>query len=392
VVPEKLRPNEVRSNVGVRNPYSLAEAILLKRGVIEAPIPWRKLPAETAKAYLFKAFHVTYNQLFDPGLMRGKAPLYRGMPGPAGKEKTGGGPCVCTPSDWIDDEDRWKFPPAPPPAPSPSCGSGPFGCDIMQGCVADCYFIASLAAVAWTLPASLTGKAVKNPTPPPPILHNYKFMDSATGATLSANLERNLPVDQFRNLVYAKPTNNRCVWPSLYEKAYAVVMRQQNPGKPNICVLDFGNAATALQEIVRKAVGTTFTTDPTWFTTIKGGCDPATGRATKPMVTWTYPGGTATPNHDEYTDDLIVANHSYTILGTCQVDGSDCIVLRNPYGISFADPVKPGIAEWDCVNGKPRTPLSTSTPNNPPVHPADGNFAMEKGAFARYFEAFCYTQ
>jgi len=66
---------DVRSNVGVRNPFPLAEAILLERKVIKSPIQWSELSAEEARHLLEKAFDIPYEQLFDQD-PEYRSPLY----------------------------------------------------------------------------------------------------------------------------------------------------------------------------------------------------------------------------------------------------------------------------------------------------------------------------
>jgi hypothetical protein len=72
---EESEVPDVRSDVGVRNPFPLAEAILLEREVIKSPIRWSELSAEEARDLLEKAFDMPYSQLFDPD-PEYQSPLY----------------------------------------------------------------------------------------------------------------------------------------------------------------------------------------------------------------------------------------------------------------------------------------------------------------------------
>ena len=392
---EKPRKMHVRSNVGVRNPFPLAEAILLKKGIIKTPFSWTKISAETARSYLYKAFHLNYSRLFDPD-PEFKSPLYKGLhredrgsSGEAGKadpssgsgkeflssRRSGANPCTGNVNSWVALA-SWKYPPAPPPAPSISCGGGPFGVDTLQGCAADCYFIAALSSVAWTDSTLLSGK----PDTSNPPRHKYKFVTASDGSVTGLKVARPLGVDLNNNLVFARPTNNICVWPSLYEKAYAIFQKVQPPDAPDITWLNFGNPVTTLFEITGLPVDAQFVRsfDPKSlfdFINARSGGTETGGRTQYPLVAWTYYDSTGTPGGDAYTDDLLVANHSYSVLGTVVIDGTPCVVLRNPFGFSIAQP-KPGI--HDC---------STWTY---PISVSQGNFAMEMDAFTCSFEGIGY--
>ncbi len=390
----KPGPANLRSDIGVRNPYALAEVILRKNGTIKDPIEWRKLKEADAKSYLYKAFKLNYSQLFDP---KYGSPIFRGPrevareSAPSGKEflfpqNTEASPCTAVVSSWTT-LPGWNWP-APPPCSTP----GQYGIDTMQGCAPDCYFIAALSSIAWTCPVNLTG--IPDTSTPP--LQKYKFVNATTGAVSGLKVARPLAVDVNGNLVFARPTDNVSVWSGLYEKAYAIFKGIQPASAPDITQLNQGNPTTTLFEILGKTINTQIIqgADPVaLFNAINAMCGgSSTGSQTgSPMVAWTYPNSTLTPDGDQYTDDLIVANHSYSILGTGIVDNLPCVVLRNPFGFSLGNPAEAGIAAWNCSPWSPASDLSTSTPGSPAVNPSNGNFAMDMDAFIRFFQGFGYT-
>jgi hypothetical protein len=264
----------------------------------------------------------------------------------------------------------------------------------MQGCVADCYFAAALAAVGWVYPQKLTG--TKDPSDP----DNYRIYTfyKAANQPISPPLRiaKPLPVNVAGQLVGAKPTTGTNVWISMYEKAYAV-FKGEPANAPNITKLDSGNAVFALTEVMGansdgKVLKTDYYTASTnsfnlskLFTDInaKCGASPGTGGKTRvPMVAFTYKNSTLTPFGDAYDDDTIVANHAYTILGTMGTAAAwgNSVVLRNPFGIGKPGQPKTGI--HDC---KPSWSGTQS------YKIAENNFAMEMDTFARYFEAYGYT-
>ncbi|MDD1664344.1 MAG: C2 family cysteine protease [Methanomicrobiales archaeon] len=383
---EKKRNDLLRTDIGMRSPFALAGARL------KTQIPWRELSTEAAKGYLYKAFHIEYSRLFDPDI-KYRSPLYpregrEVLKAGSGKEyllrrRTGATPCTASVARWATLD--WTYPAPPPPASSTSPG-GPYGIDVMQGCAADCYFVAALSSVAWTSPTLLQGK----PDTSSPPRHKYKFY--APAATSNLKVGRSIAVDAGDGIVFAHPMDGDSVWPSVYEKAYAVFRKIQPVETPDITQLNTGNPATTLFEITGLPIDARFVREFSperlfEFISTKCGGAGVAGRTLCPLVTWTYHDSTCTPRGDRYEDDLIPADHSFSILGTGYVDDRPCIVLRNPFGISVADPVKEGIAEWDWASWTPSSHLSPAPPGDPPVRPRDGNFAMEVEAFTRYFEA-----
>jgi hypothetical protein len=384
MIPEKNREVRVRSNVGVRNPFPLAQAILLREEQIEGDhIDWTEIRVERAKEYLYRAFKVRYEDLFDPGTRKARSPLYRGMPGVEGKKnpgtrqgkeflfpvRTGAGPCQTSVINSWNTREDWRYPLPPPPPPA---SGGPYGVDTLQGASADCYFIAALSSVAWTDTTLLPGGWPDTANPP---RHKYKLY-SAPGKPVGKIVARALALDTGNNLIFAKPADNIHVWASIYEKAYAIFRGIPPLPQPDIGQLCFGNPVTCLTEITGStadALSLKNSDQAALFQFINERCGNtgSGGRTTRPMVAWTYPDSSGISSGDQYNDDLIVANHSYSILGTTLLRDVPCVVLRNPFGISIAPP-KPGIHE--CPDWLY------------PIQLSEGNFCMEMGAFIDYFE------
>jgi hypothetical protein len=275
--------------------------------------------------------------------------------------------------------DDWSYPPPPPPPPA-----GSYGPDIRQGDSLDCYFVAGLIAFAWSAAPSLSGKR----DPADNRKHLYSFRPVGNPASRSTSTEETLAVDDATlSLVFAHvaPPNGDIVWPGLYEKAYGI-FRGLDPVEPALEQLGPYNPVHALNEVINATTSSknvsTYATTVALFTDIraKGGTIPAAGgKTTKPMVAWTYYDKGHTPGGAYgYVDDLIVANHTYAILGTTKVNSADCIVLRNPYGISTGTSID-GISDcspaWGPADGF-RIP--------------DGNFAITKDVFPHYFEGFAF--
>jgi hypothetical protein len=438
---EELLNADAPSHLGVRNPYALANGILLKRKVVTCPIDWTQLEPQTAQSLLEDAFGMPYRYLFDPNAdYKLRSPLYTGMSGhgeearslnrkdlslsrkiistgsktrlmvrtelPPSKEKdsdpssedvkVGSGASWCTTgvSDWIarGAANNWVY---DKPAATIDALS------IKQGCTPDCYFVAALIAYTWTSLASLGGAVDPDPAKPGCRVYNFrnKPINDNNSTRDTKSTQELLAVDTTRNLVFARPANNFSVWPSLYEKAYALFRLRPGDDRPAIGDLSFYNPVEALWEVVgstvysRDVVFFRTSTSPVTFDTArlmtdiraKGGNIPATaagGRTTKAMVAWTYVSSTETPFGDSYTDDLIVANHAYTVLGALKLNNVDCVVLRNPYGFSSGT-TKAGVSDCTPTGG-------TWTNYVPPggFKISDGNFAMTADAFTRFFKGY----
>jgi hypothetical protein len=273
----------------------------------------------------------------------------------------------------------WVFPPPPPPPPP-----GSFGLDIRQGDSLDCYFVAALIAFAWSTAPSLHGK----PDPADTTKHKYSFRPMGNPASRSINTDRTLAVDDATSsLVFAHLAlpNGNLVWPGLYEKAYGI-FRGLDPVEPAIESLGTYNPGYALGEVINAATSSknssTYGTTAALFTELKskaGITAAAGGKTVKPMVAWTYKDKAHTPGGAyDFTDDLIVGQHTYAVLGVTKVNNADCIVLRNPYGISTGTSIggiDSCIPTWGPAGG---------------FQIPDGNFAITKDVFPNYFEGYAF--
>ena len=98
-----------------------------------------------------------------------------------------------------------------------------------------------------------------------------------------------------------------------------------------------------------------------------------------PTVAWTK---TTCPN----LSPALVADHSYSILGTFENGASRYIVLRNPWGtLQYRDPASLAQAgAYQPLNVTPRL-LSALVPQK-------GIFAIENAAFNTYFGGFGWVK
>ena len=105
--------------------------------------------------------------------------------------------------------------------------SGPSLADIQQGSIGDCYFLASLGAVALTHPQAIRDMITDNGD------GTYTVRFFIEGAAAYVTVDRMLPVDSNNVLVYsgagraatlpAALHSSNAIWPHLIEKAYAQI-------------------------------------------------------------------------------------------------------------------------------------------------------------------------
>jgi hypothetical protein len=103
-------------------------------------------------------------------------------------------------------------------------------------------------------------------------------------------------------------------------------------------------------------------------------CTLGVKKAAKPGVAYTYRNGS-------YSDDKLVANHTYSILGWHKENSKNYIVLRNPYGPTwYKDPKM-----YDDQGSLARLGWA---PAGRRLDKEDGIFGLRSDLFLTYFEAF----
>jgi len=371
---KEKKPVEERKpeNVGVSNPYALAE-VMLKRGVA-----WSRV--DDPRKLLEEALGMSYEKLFDP---KYGSPLYAGL---RYQPKTMTMERAAIPSTakgaqralvdvgattvWVDPGDYFE--------------EGAEATDPIQGGLGDCYFIAALSSVAWartyvvaqkTRATDASGNFVD-------MIEFYKL-----GKPEKVEVTELLPLNSPGNtFIYARSSDPGEIWPAVYEKAYAK-WRTNDPGdKPNYLPLAGGDPVGATAQItglIPYYYWTLALSASQIWSNVRSNC---TSRKTfNPIVAWTYPSGDASPDKVNYSDANLVANHAYSILGWQYADNQMYIVLRNPWGwkeatlnvdggswIAWDTPYYGGPGFWRVIN--------MATP--------DGIFALRVDTFKKYFAGF----
>jgi hypothetical protein len=393
----KIR-RKTRLNVGAGNPYALAARRMREY------LDWTRVKPEQKLEILEEVLRKPFEKLFDPRL---HSPIYprrlrESEIATTRKTRAAADPCC--------------------PVNVPSWGTiGTYFntntlateryTDPVQGCAGDCYLIAALSSLAW-----INIKLVK----PTKLLDGtIKFPFATAPKTFSVKQE--IPLDTNGNPIFSHAPTPIESWPGIHEKAYAAWRTASPPQTPvppdypDICSIEVGNALVALMDLTRNnyspySIFPTNCGNPSnLLDQLKALCNdwnPAntnkqTCRTILPTVAWTYFDSTHVPGNSSgaiqyYTDDMIVANHSYSVLGLYKDTTNQYVVLRNPYGPCS------GISAWnlliqgdwvikdaiyDC--GLPQAGFFEKD-RTIPFNVNTGVFALEIGQFCTLFETVGY--
>ena len=184
--------------------------------------------------------------------------------------------------------------------------------DPVQGGVGDCYFIAALASVAWSMPSTIADKTRATGHDNQAFKHQVSFFGDAGwgGVEVTDRILTNGGGPTF-----ARSSEAGEIWPAVYEKAYAkwrLGSSDDFPAIPSISGGDPSIAARALTGLQDYRNWHSSFTSPKILELIKSHC--SSGRTTTPMVAWTH-GGDSAEGRVAYTDANVVGGHAYSVLG-----------------------------------------------------------------------------
>jgi len=392
-------------NIGVINPYALAEVVL------EKPIRWDQIsnPEEVLESTL----QTPFEKLFDP---KDSSPLYAGMklekdqtmrrlegdealrtiekmpvPGTklmkSMKDNFRLGPdrlrealrSIVSPeltaegweppqTSWVDMGDFFEE------ATEPG--------DPVQGALGDCYFIAALGAVAWARPYVIAHRNRRTG------MHEEAFVDMVEfrpeGSIHPIEVSERLPVTPgVHRFKFAKSSEGGEVWPAVYEKAYAKWKTGAKHDHPEYPKIAGGDPVRACAELIggsRHYLWTRNLSDLELWREVRKHSMGA--RTVDPMVAWTYPSSSAAPDKDvDYGKFRLVANHAYTVLGWAFQQNNRYLVLRNPWGTHIPTQDVLG-GDWYAHDVSYWRPVKL---NN------RGFFALKADTFKKYFAGLGYA-
>jgi hypothetical protein len=386
-------------NVGVINPYALAEVILRHK------IDWTQVDS---KKVLADALGMPYEQLFDPKFA---SPLYAGLKLNAQTLEMervevsglGGIPVVGAPkpagpdgivTDADGDPEELGIPHA---GLAVSAGAvwmkagqffvdGANVTDPVQGAFGDCYFIAALASVAWARTYDIAHRSRSTSSAAGQYVDMVPFYDYSSNLArveVSELLPLNPPANGF---IYARSSTSGEVWPAIYEKAYAKWRTNDSGDMPNYGPIAGGDpvgAAAQLTGLKRYYYWTSsMTADEIWQ---QVRANSLSCKTFNPMVAWTYSSGDASPDKVNYDNAHLAANHAYSVLGWDYRNNQKYLILRNPWGTYEAVVGVLGgqWSAWDApYYGGPGwwRPFTLAT--------VDGVFGIRADVFKQYFAGF----
>lgn len=225
--------------------------------------------------------------------------------------------------------------------------------DVQQGAIGDCYFCAGLSSVAKARPEVLKDGITDNGDG----TYDVRLYD-ARGRARTVTVDDELYRKKNAGPRYARGTDQKELWPALYEKAYAQMKGSYE------AIGNGGQARSAMQTITGKPSdrvhNQSLSADALWGR-VKGAVD-----GQRPIAADTY--GSA----KKYTKSGLVDGHAYSVLGT-QTDGGDrYVVLRNPW------------ASTEYANGAYGTDVDVDGDGK--MDGNDGVFRMKLEDFQRLFE------
>lgn len=367
--------NEIPENVGVINPYALAEIILKKK------VNWN---LSNSQKLLEKTLGMQYDQLFDPkfgsllyaglklnketlSMERSEIPL---SASPAHKALIE----VEATTTWADPGDFFE--------------EATEITDPIQGGLGDCYFIAALSSVAWARTYVIAQRTRATGTAQQQLVDMVEFFKNGVSQKIEVN--ELLPLTSPGNVfIYARSSEIGEIWPAIYEKAYVKFRTAQDPtSKPNhsniyglIAGGDPVGSCVSLTGLTPYYYGNSALTEDAIWQKVRENC--VSMKTFNPMVTWTY---ASSPSPDiNYANAHMAANHAYSILGWQFVNNQKYIILRNPWGnyeavlnidnstwTAWDAPYYGGTGWWRPI------PMATN----------DGIFALRVDTFKKYFAGF----
>ncbi len=186
--------------------------------------------------------------------------------------------------------------------------------DPVQGQVGDCYFIAAMSSVAWSKPFTIADRTRATATAQDAFTHQVSFFGNGGWSSVEVT-DRVLVASGGSTSYYAHSLEAGEIWPAVYEKAFAKWRFGTNDDFPNIPNLAWGDTVAACVSLTGGHGyynGHSSMTDAQLLTLVKS--HSAGGRTTTPMVAWTYGGGSDQAKRAA-TEAGIVASHAYSVLG-----------------------------------------------------------------------------
>lgn len=249
--------------------------------------------------------------------------------------------------------------------------------DPVQGAVANCYYIAALAAVAWSTPFRISHLTRATGQGQQQFTNLIRFYKPDSNGQLDKEIEvtDTVPVNSTTgNFIYCRSSEAGEIWPSVYEKAFAKFKTGTTTDHPDITATGWGDCVLATAQLnggTRSYYGNSGLTGDQIWDLVRS--NSLSKRTFNPMTCWTY--GTA-PDGLSYADANIVGSHCYTVLGWDYYCGKKYLIVRNPWGNTEATVgTRSGVVTLYDISWW--RPIDLVNP--------DGTFAIEANSFQQYF-------
>lgn len=254
--------------------------------------------------------------------------------------------------------------------------------DPVQGAVANCYYIAALSAVAWSMPYRIAQQTRATGAGQDSFLDRVTFYKPDQIGQVDRDIEvtESVPKTAGGSFIYARSSEAGEAWPAVYEKAFAKLKTGTTTDHPDITATGWGDCVYATAQLIggsRAYYDTAGRTADQLWTILRSNC--LSYRTFRPMTAWTYGSGDDAPDHVDYGTANVVGSHCYTVLGWAYRDCRRYILLRNPWGNTeaTAGALDATVYAWDVSWWRPIA-----------LKNVDGTFAMEIGTFKKYFAGF----
>ncbi|HEX9277411.1 MAG TPA: C2 family cysteine protease [Casimicrobiaceae bacterium] len=254
--------------------------------------------------------------------------------------------------------------------------------DPVQGAVANCYYIASLSALAWSTPYKIAQQTRATGTAQDQFLDMIRFYRPDSGGQMDREIEvtDNVPMTSWGGFIYCRSSEPGESWPAIYEKAFAKLKTGTTTDHPDITATGWGDCVYATAQLTggqRNYYDTASRSADDLWNLLRSNC--LSYRTFRPMTAWTYGSGDDSPDKVDYSAANVVGSHCYTVLGWAYRNCKRYIVLRNPWGSTeaTASALDATIFMHDVSWWRPIS-----------LKDSDGTFAMEIGAFKKYFAGF----
>jgi hypothetical protein len=198
-------------------------------------------------------------------------------------------------------------------------GDGVDATDPIQGCLGDCYLIGAMVAVAFADPALLRLR----PLSPGGTRVEALFSVSHHTSDERIVVRDDVPlVPNTKTPLYGRSVKRGESWPAVLEKAYAS-WRGGGGNRPDYFAISGGDCLEAMRGLTGRRGGERRPASGS-LAWLKALCP--RGRASTPIMTWTYPSG-------GYSGTNVLAGHAYAVFGVSgDSRGREHIILRNPFG------------------------------------------------------------